>query len=132
MRTFQERIHNINLWVEIINHHWQRLEGDIHNDCQTWNDTLHAMTANDHWDWVEVEPALRCIFPEIFRRYRWIEQDTHHMRQCLQRGEPLIVKYRPLKNRPCFRAWMTIKDIINEINGEPTRQYKKQGDTENG
>jgi len=125
-RNYNEKLENINNWVYITNHHWERLKGDFYNDEQFWDDSLHAM-ADDPvwWDWVETEPALRAQHPQAFSRYPFIQQATDHITRATMYGKPLVKKGVKNANFNTFRAWMNIKDVMNEINGTPTVQYPK-------
>jgi len=122
-RTYKEKLQNIQDWVSIINYHWERLLGDLFDDKEFWDDSFHSMTKDDHWDWLDIEPALRAQYPESFRRYPTITADTEYLRKQSMMGKPVFVKGVKHKNFGGFRAWMNIKDVINDINGTPTHQY---------
>ena len=127
-RTYTEKIQTLNDWVAITNYHWERLNGQFYNDAEAWDQTLHAMREQDWWDWVEVEPALRAQYPDSFQRYPYISQGTEHINKALMFGKALIKKDVTGANFNTFRAWMNIKDVINDINGTPTKEYPKPVD----
>lgn len=130
-KTYDDKLKNINLWVEIVNYHWDRLQGELFNDEEFWDHTLHAMTNDDWWDWVDIEPALKIQFESTFRHYSKIYDDTDSIKRTLMLDKPVTKKNRKGKNFQAFRALMNIKDIINDINGTPTKQWAKIETSEN-
>lgn len=122
-RSYQEKLKNINIWVEIVNHYWHELHGELYNNKEFWANTLHAMEDQDWWDWLDIEPALRAQHPDAFQRYHTINQCNEQLRKKLMFGKPVTKQHRPGKNFEAFRALMNIKDIVNWINGQPTEQY---------
>lgn len=125
-RSYQDKLHNINLWVEIINYHWDRLQGELYNDPEFWDHTLHAMATEDWWDWVDIEPALRAQYPDAFQKYSYCKQATEEINKKLMLGKDIAKKGRVGKNFEAFRALMNIKDVVNHINGTPTRLFPKK------
>lgn len=124
-RTYQEKLQNVNLWVEIVNYHWDRLQGELFNDEEFWDHTLHAMTNEDWWDWCDIEPALKVQHDDIFRRYSKIYEDTEYIKKKLMQSKPVTKQNQKGKNFQAFRALMNIKDIVNDINGTPTKHFQK-------
>lgn len=125
-RTYDQKLTNINLWVDITNYHWHRLEGELRNDLEFWSETLHAMTEQDWWDWVDIEPSIKIQHEEYFRKYPKLTEDTREIYTKLALGKPITRKMGISKNLTAFRTLMSIKDLINDINGTPTVQYVKK------
>lgn len=128
-RNYQEKFDNITAWVEITNYHWHRLQGEMFNDEEFWDHTLHAMTEQDWWDWCDIAPALKIQYEEHWRRYPKLDVSTDDVYKNLMRGKPVTKKSRKGKNFDAFRLLMNIKDFVNDINGTPTRQYPKRVET---
>jgi hypothetical protein len=124
-KTYQDKLTNINLWVEITNHHWQRLRGEMFNDEEFWDDTLHAMTSDDWWDWVDIAPSLKIQYEQEWRRYPKIDISTDEVKKTLMLSKPVTKKSRKGKNFNAFRLLMNIKDFLNDVNGTPTKQFPK-------
>lgn len=122
-RTYQEKLANIKAFVEITNYHWDRLLGWLEDDKEFWSHIFETMTEQDWWDWVEIEPALRAQYPDEFRRFPRVKQGTEHINKCLMMGKKLYHKDVKGANYQIYLAWMNIKDVMNEINGTPTKQY---------
>lgn len=125
-RTYQEKLNNIKAFVEITNYHWDRLLGWVRDDKEFWQHTFGTMTNDDFWDWIDIEPALRAQHPDEFRRFPKISIGTDHLKRCLMTGKPIYRKDVKGANFESFRAWMNIKDVMNEINGTPTIQYTEK------
>lgn len=125
-RTYDQKLTNINLWVDITNYHWHRLEGELRNDEEFWSETLHAMTEQDWWDWVDIEPSIKIQHEEHYRKYSKLTEDTREIYTKLALGKPITRKMGISKNLTAFRTLMSIKDLINDINGTPTVQYVKK------
>lgn len=124
-KTYDEKLTNINTWVEIVNYHWERLKGDLYNDKDFWNDTLHSMTNEDWWDWCDISPALKAQHPDVFAKYPYTEISTEEVLKQLHKCKPIVKKNIAGKNFAAFRTLMNIKDVMNEIAGTPTKQYPK-------
>lgn len=124
-RTYNEKVDNVVNWVKIVNYHWTRLEGDLHNDKDFWRDTLHAMDDSDWWDWVDIMPALKAQHPQAFAKYPYAEISTEYITKKLHKKQPVVKKNITGKNFDAFRALMNIKDVVNEIAGVPTIEFKK-------
>lgn len=125
-RNYQDKLNNINTWVEIVNYHWHRLESNLFNDEEFWNDTLHAMQDQDWWDWVEIAPALKIQHSDVWRKYPKLAEGTKEVERLLMLGKPVTKKDRKGKNFEAFRLLMNIKDFINDVNGTPTKQFVKE------
>ena len=124
-KTYQEKLNNINAWVEIVNYHWDRLQGEMYNDPEMWDQTLHAMTSEDWWDWTDIAPALKIQYSDSWFKYPKLEAATEEVKKLLMLGKPVTKKDRKGKNFEAFRLLMNIKDFINDINETPTVQYSK-------
>lgn len=125
-KTYTEKLNNITDWVRIVNHYWQELQGDLYNNKEFWRDSLHAMTNEDWWDWVDIMPALQAQHPDTFRKYSSIQEDTKEINKKLLLGKTIVKPNVSGKNFEAFRALMNIKDIMNDIAGTPTIDYKKK------
>ena len=124
-RTYDQKFNNIRDWVEITNYHWHRLQGEMFNDQEFWEQTLHAMTDQDWWDWVDIEPSIKIQYEEHFRRYSKLTEDTREIYTKLALGKPITRKMGVSKNLTAFRTLMAIKDLFNDIAGTPTVKYDK-------
>lgn len=129
-RLYEHKLSNINAWVEITNHHWHRLRGEMFNDEEFWDHTLHAMTNDDWWDWVDIAPSLKIQYEQDWRRYPKLDTSTEDIKKTLMLGKTVTKKNRKGKNFDAFRLLMNIKDFVNDINGTPTKQYPKKSDTD--
>lgn len=129
-KTYEQKLRNINDWVEIVNYHWHRLKGDMYNDSEFWDDTLHAMQSTDWWDWVDISPALKIQFEDCWRRYPKLEDGTNQVRTTLMLSKPVTRAKGKGKNFEAFRLLMNIKDFMNDINGTPTLQYNTGSKTQ--
>jgi hypothetical protein len=122
-KTYEEKLRNINLWVEITNHHWHRLKGNIYNDTEFWDDTLHSMSNDDWWDWTDIAPALKIQHEDFWRRYSKLDISTEAVKRTLMLNKSVVKKSRKGSNFEAFRLLMNIKDFINDINFTPTVDY---------
>jgi hypothetical protein len=122
-RTYDDKLKNILDWVEITNYHWHQLKGEMFNDEQFWDDTLHAMINDDWWDWVDIAPALKIQYETEWRRYPKLDVSTEAVHKDLMLGKAVTKKSRKGKNFQAFRLLMNIKDFVNDITGQPTHQY---------
>ena len=122
-RTYDDKLKNILDWVEITNYHWHQLKGEMFNDEQFWDDTLHAMINDDWWDWVDIAPALKIQYETEWRRYPKLDISTQEVHKDLMLGKAVTKKSRKGKNFQAFRLLMNIKDFVNDITGQPTHQY---------
>ena len=124
-RTYQDKLANINNWVTIVNHFWELHQGELYNDSNFWDYSLHSMEAQDWWDWLEIEPALKAQYPDAFNRYPKIWDAHNDIERKLMLGKPMVKQGVKNYNFAAFRALMNIKDVVNEINGTPTKNYNK-------
>lgn len=125
-KTYEEKVKNINTWVEIVNYYWHLHKGVLNNEAEFWENTLHSMTNSDWWDWVDIEPALKAQHPDIFQRYSKCSSTTKEIENALMRGKDIIKKHRAGKNFTAFLLLMNIKDVMNAINGTPTKHYEPE------
>lgn len=121
-RTYFQKLANVVAYVEITNYHWDRLLGEMYNDKEMW-EHLFERSNDDWWDWVDIEPVLRVQYPDSFRRFPKIDAGTEHIKTCLMKGKPLYKKDIKNANFQTFRAWMNIKDVVNDIMGTPNKEY---------
>jgi len=122
-RTYDQKLQNILDYVEITNYHWDRLKGELHDDEEFWQHIFGTMTEQDWWDWVEIQPALKIQYEQEYRRWYKLDEGTADIHKRLAFGKPLYRKDQKNGNKAVFRAWMNIKDFINDITGQPTVQY---------
>lgn len=125
MTKYQDDITIITEWSKLIDQHWHRCQGELYNDKTFWHDCIHDMPKEVWWSWVDIEPALKIQHEEIFRRFPKISDDTNYIRQRLMLGKTFNRKGVPGENTVIFRTVMTIHDIINDIEGTPTKRYVK-------
>lgn len=124
-RTYEQKLHNIETWADIVDHYWHLYQGDMFNHEDMWDNTLHAMTDQDWWDWVDIEPALKIQWEQHYRRYPKLSDDTREIYAKLALGKPVTRKGGKHKNLTAFRTLMSIHDLVNDSRGTPTKQYPK-------
>lgn len=122
---YEDNLNLIKAWVELVNYHWDRLEGELFNDSLFWQETLESMSDNDWWAWVDIAPALKIQYNEQWRRYPRLDIATEEIKKLLMLGKPVTKKSRKGKNFEAFRLLMNIKDFVNDINETPTKTYTK-------
>ena len=122
-RKFQDKVANLRDWVEIINYHWDRLRGELHNDTEFWEDTLHAMTNQDWWDLVEAYPTMYDLHSDLFREHGGMARDIQTIESRLMLGKPVVKTGRRDHNFSPFRALMVLKDVLNDLMGTPTKKF---------
>jgi len=125
-KTYDQKLAQIQCWVDIINHHWLRLKGVLNNDKDFWADTLHSMVTEDFWDLVDVSEVLVRQHPELFRQRQKFQENIELITKRLHKGQAVVKQYAVSHNYPVFQVMMEIKDVINDINGTPTTQYTKR------
>lgn len=125
-RSYDQKLKNINDWIEITNYHWHRLQGQLFDDKEFWEQTLEAMTDQDWWDWCDIEPSIKIQYSEYYDRFPKLRDDTVDLRNKLMLGKSVTRRWGTGKNFTAFRTLMALKDLFNEINGYPTVQYSKQ------
>lgn len=123
-RNYSEKEKNVHTWVEIINHYWHELRSELYNNTEFWDNTLHSMQDEDWWDLCEVYDILRQQYPELFYRFPKQFEDIAWIKRRLMLGKPVIKPMAKNFNTTGFRSWMVIKDVINDIKGTPTVDYK--------
>lgn len=131
-RTYDQKLENIIAWIDIVDHYWHKYQGDMRNHEDMWENTLHSMTDQDWWDWVDIEPSLKIQYEQHYNRYSKLSDDTKDIYKKLALGQPINRKNAKGKNFTAFRALMAMHDFINDIRGTPTVQYtaKKTVDEE--
>lgn len=123
-RTFAQRTDNIYLWKEIAELHWERLLGEFNNDELFWNDLFHSMEHIDWEDLVEVAKGIKIAHSEETRRYPKFDYQIEVIEKRLHKCDPVIKQWnRQGYNSPATGLFMTVRDILNEINGTPTRRW---------
>jgi hypothetical protein len=130
LRTYDDKLKNIKDWVEITNHHWHRLKGQIYNDTEFWDHTLHAMTNDDWWDWVDIAPALKIQYEREWRRYPKMDISTDQIKRTLMLSRTVTKRSRKGTNFEAFRLLMNIKDFVNDLEGTPTKRYELEPEVE--
>lgn len=128
--NYQEKFSNIEAWAEIVDYHWHRLSGEMFNDTEFWDQTLHSMTDEDWWAWADIEPSIAIQYEEHYRRYPKLREDTEDIRRRLMLGKSITRKMGKMKNLTAFRTLMAIHDLFNDIKGTPTKQYPKHTGTD--
>jgi hypothetical protein len=119
-----KELKTIGAWVETINHHWVRLNGELNNNQEFWRECLHDVDSELWWTIVDSADAIRARFPDAWRNYNW--RDIETVKRNLMLGKPVTKKFRTEYNRPAFRLAMNMKDFINELAGETSQQLLEQ------
>lgn len=125
MRTYQDKFNNILAWSQIVDHYWKIYQGDMYNHEDMWDNSLHAMTEDDWWDWCDIEPSIKIQYEQYYRRYPKLADDTKDIYKRLQLGKPITRKMGKSKNFTAFRCLMAIHDLFNDIQGTPTQQFTR-------
>lgn len=127
--TYEEKLAVINYIVEIVNKHWHRLQGELHDDKQFWEETLHSIS-NEEWEmWVDIFPAIKAQYPDEVSKFPYCEGSVYEIEKLIHKNgysKPIVKKNVPHQNKRAFLALMNMKDVINEINGRPTKKYPKK------
>ena len=126
--NYTQKVEQVLAWVDLINEHWHRLEGDIFDDKAFWQECIHSKTNDDWWVWIDIVPALKAQYPDSFNRYPYCELDVAEITKRLHKAgsKPINRPGVKGKNFAVFRALMNMKDVINDANGTPTKQYPKK------
>lgn len=122
---YQTDIELISAWSDLVDHHWHRLRGQLHNDKQFWADCLHDIPTDLWWSWVDVYPSLAVQHREFLERFPKLKEDTGWIKAKLMLDKPVTKKNLSQYNITAFRTLMTIHDLVNEIRGTPTQQYSQ-------
>lgn len=123
-KNYQQKEKNVNDWVDIINYYWHKLESNLYNDKEFWDNTMHSMDTQDWWDFYEVYDIVRQQYPEEFHRFPKMSTDMNWVYKQLMLGKPVIKPMAKNYNTTGFRSWMVMKDVINNVRGTPTVDYK--------
>jgi len=124
-KTYDQKLENVTNWVKIVNHYWPTLQGEFYNNKEFWDQTFHSMTEEDWWDLCDVMKVLEIQEPELFRKYPYASIRIEDVLKKLHAGKSVVNKHISGKNTVAVGALMNTKDIINEIAGTPTIQFKK-------
>lgn len=123
-RTFEQKTDNVYLWKEICELHWERLLGEFWGDEQFWSDLFHSMEHQDWEDVLAVGKAIQVAHPEELRSFPKFSMNMEILEKRLNKLDPAIKPYnRQGYNTPAVSVFMAIRDILNEINGTPTRRW---------
>jgi hypothetical protein len=125
-RTYEQKLNNVNTWVKIINHYWHALESNLHNNKEFWDNTLHSMQDEDWWDMIEVYNIVKQTHSDEFYRFPKMHEDMRDIEKKLMLGKAVIRPNQQTANKTGFRAWMVLKDVLNNINGTPTVNYNTE------
>jgi hypothetical protein len=126
-QTYDNKLKNVNTWVEITNYYWHLYKSDINNKSDFWDDTLHSMFEQDWWDIVDVYKVVKQTHSDEFYPFPKMHEDIKDIERKLLLGKSIIRQNQKSANRTGFRAWMVMKDVLNNINGTPTVNYKLKG-----
>jgi len=96
----------------------------LYNNTEFWENSLHAMKDEDFWDLIDVYDIQKQQYPEEFYRFPKQSGDMDYIRRRLMLGKPVVRPMQKSANTPVFRALMVTKDVINNVNGKPTVNYK--------
>lgn len=123
-KTFNQRVDNIYLWKEIAELHWERVLGEYNNDKDFWNDLFHSMQFEDWEDLIEVAKGIKLAHSEELRRFPKFEYNLEIVEKRVENRQPVIKQWnRQGYNVAATGLFMTVRDILNEINGTPTRRW---------
>lgn len=123
MAPFKKRLETWITWTEIANHYWQVHLGELRNQKEFWDNTLHAMPVEDWQSWCEIAPALAVQRQMEWQRYPQLAADTREVERRLLLGKPIVRQHRMGANLVAFRLFMNIKDFFNDCADQPTRHY---------
>ena len=127
-RRYEDRLKNLNTWVEITNYHWDRLNGEFYDDQQAWDDTYHAFANDDWWDMVESADTICQVYDHCFKPgdlYKF-RDDIKEINRRLMFGKTVVKPKQKSYNFHPFRGWMILKDVLNSANGTPTKEFDKK------
>ena len=125
-RKFQDKLNNIQSWIDIFNHYWDQLKGEYYDHKPFWDNTLHAMTNDDWWDVVDCYERLYDDYESYFRSHGYIANDIDIIKRRLNKSQPVVKPDVRDYNRPAFHVMVVYKDVLNDINGTPTVDYSKK------
>jgi hypothetical protein len=126
-QTYDNKLKNVNTWVQITNYYWTKLQSKLYNDVEFWDNTLHSMTEQDWWDVVDVYKVIKQTHSDEFYPFPKMHEDIKDIERKLLLGKSIIRQNQKSANRTGFRAWMVMKDVLNNINGTPTVDYNSKG-----
>lgn len=127
-KELKKDVANVGNWMDIIDLHWERLLGEFNNDTQFWNDTFHSMNENDWYSFVNVSEAILNSdnIPES-QQYRNFSYNFNKVKERVMLGKPVIKQWnRQGYNSPATALVMTVRDIINEVHGKPTKTWNEK------
>jgi len=114
-------------WMKVIDLHWERLLGVFDNDTQYWNDTFHSMNGNDWQSFVNIAEAILEGCSDETRRYPNFSYQIDVVKKRVMLGKPVIKQWnRQGYNSPATALVMTVRDILNEISGTPTKTWTEK------
>lgn len=100
--------------VDLVNAHWVRLDGDLFNDRDFWDQTLHSLSNQDWQDMVDGMKWIRLTAPDRFNyAVNKVLEDVERI-LVLKGHQPRVLDSRRYKKTE-FLALMWIKDVINDI-----------------
>lgn len=127
---YEQNLTTVIAWTEIIDHYWHLYQGELYDHEDFWQNTLHAMTADDWWAWCDIAPSLEIQYGEHWRRYPKLKEDTLEIQRRLQLGKAITKPMGKQKNFTAFRCAMAMHDFINDCLGKPTKKYSKKPEPE--
>jgi hypothetical protein len=115
------------MWMDQVDLHWERMLGEFHNDTDFWNDVFHAMTADDWWDILDVAKGIAQVHSDLLGPFPKFTYNIDLLEKKLQVCKPAIKPHnRQGYNGAAVSVFMTVRDILNEMNGTPTRRWTKE------
>lgn len=123
-RTFEQQRDNVYLWVDICNHHWDRLLGEFQGDREFWQDLFHSMEAQDWQDVVTIAKALQIAHPELLRTFKNYEYSLEEIERRLHKQQPVIKPWNTQRwNNTAVSLFLCVRDSLNELQGTPTKRW---------
>lgn len=111
-------------WRDICELHWERMLGEFWGDEQFWDQLFHQMEAQDWEAVVSVAKAMQISHTNEIRPFPNFSYNIEVVEKRLHKCDPVIKKYnRQGYNKAAVSLFMAVRDVLNEINGTPTKRW---------
>ena len=125
-KTFESKFNDIMEYHATIARHWADNEGIFHGKSKVWTDIYHSRTPEFWREFVEIGHKIIDQFEAAATKYPGFYNGLDTIEARLDADKKVIIKYATDgSNTPVFKCVMEFHDLVNEINGTPTKQYKK-------